>query len=180
MSGHSKWHNIKHQKQSTDVKRGKIFSKLSRLISIVAKEKGGDPNDNPQLRTAIEKAREANMPKDKIERAIKKGTGEIEGIKMEEVIYEAYGPNGIALIIKGITDNRNRTSSEIRHILNRFNGKLAASNSVKYLFDKKQEDWISKYPLEIADEKIKTQLEKLFEELDENYDVQEIYSNIKE
>ena len=134
---------------------------------------------NPKLRMAIEKAKKINMPKDNIERAIKRGSGQSEGVNIEEVLYEAYGSSGIALIIKGITDNKNRTVAEIKSILNKFNGKLAEPGSVQYLFDKKNEDWIPKYPLEITDEKTKKQLEKLFEALDENDDVQEIYSNLK-
>jgi len=180
MSGHSKWSSIKHKKAITDAKRGKIFSKMSRLISIAAKEKGPNPEDNPKLRTAIEKAREANMPKDNIEKAIKRGSGQLEGIQMEEFAYEAYGPAGIALIIEGITDNKNRATAEIRHILSRFDGKIAQVGSVKYLFDKKKDEWIPKYPVEITDEKIKKQLERLFEMLDDNDDVQEIYSNLKQ
>jgi len=179
MSGHSHWAGIKHKKSITDAKRGKIFSKISRLISMAAKEKGGDPETNPKLKLAIEKAREANMPKDNVEKAIKRGTGQLEGAKMEEVIYEAYGPAGLALIIEGITDNKNRTLAEIKHILNRFGGKLTEAGSVKYLFDRKGEDWQPKYPLEV-DQKTKEQLEKLFEALDENEDIQEIYSNLKD
>jgi YebC/PmpR family DNA-binding regulatory protein len=179
MSGHSKWQNIRFRKELVDKKRGKIFSKISRLISVTAREKGGDPETNPKLRMAIEKAKELNMPKDNIERAIKRGTGQLEGAKMEEILYEAYGPAGVALIIEGITDNKNRTLAEIKHILSRFGGKLAESGSVRYLFEKKGEDWVPKYPLEITDEKTKEQLEKLFEALDENDDVQEIYSNLK-
>jgi len=179
MSGHSHWSSIKHKKGATDIKRGKIFSKISRLINIAAREKGADPESNPRLRVAINKAKEANMPKDNIERAIKKGSGQIEGIKMEEISYEAYGPSGIALIIDVITDNKNRVLSEVKHTLSRFEGKMAETGSVKYLFDKKEEKWIPKYPVEITDEKIKSQLEKLFNALDENDDVQEIYSNLK-
>jgi len=179
MSGHSHSKTIKHRKDAVDAKRGKIFSKISRLISVAAKEKGGDPETNPKLKLAIEKAREANIPKDNIEKAIKRGTGQIEGVKIEEFTYEAYGPAGVALIIEGITDNKNRTLAEIKHILSRFGGKLANSGSVKYLFDKKGDDWLAKYPLEI-DPKTKGQLEKLFEALDENEDVQEIYSNLKD
>ncbi|MBU1176831.1 MAG: YebC/PmpR family DNA-binding transcriptional regulator [Patescibacteria group bacterium] len=179
MSGHSHWSSIKHKKGATDVKRGKIFSKISRLISIAAREKGGDLESNPRLRVAINKAKEANMPKDNIERAIKKGSGQIEGVKMEEIFYEAYGPSGIALIIEVITDNKNRALSEIKHTLSRFDGKMAETGSVKYLFDKEAEKWIPKYPIEITDEKTKSQLEKLFDALDENDDVQEIYSNLK-
>lgn len=179
MSGHSHFSSIKHKKAITDLKRGKIFSKISRLISIAAREKGGDPESNPRLRVAISKAKEANMPKDNIERAIKKGSGQIEGVKMEEIFYEAYGPSGIALIIEVITDNKNRALSEVKHALSRFDGKMAETGSVKYLFDKKAEKWIPKYPIEITDEKTKSQLEKLFNALDENDDVQEIYSNLK-
>ena len=179
MSGHSKWSTIKHKKAITDAKRGKAFSKLSRLISVAAKEKGGDPESSPKLRTAIDKAREMNMPKDNIERAIKKGIGQIGGAQIEEITYEAYGPSGIALIIEMITDNRNRTIAEIKHILNKFGGKLAEAGSVKYMFDRKGEEWLPKYPMEITDEKTQTQLEKLFEALDDNDDVQEIYSNMK-
>jgi len=179
MSGHSHWSSIKHKKGATDIKRGKIFSKISRLISIAAREKGGDPESNPKLRVAINKAKEANMPKDNIERAIKKGSGQIEGVKMEEISYEAYGPAGIALIIDIITDNKNRALSEIKHILSRFDGKMAETGSVKYLFNKEGEKWTPKYPIEITDKKTKSQLEKLFDALDENDDTQEIYSNLK-
>lgn len=179
MSGHSHSKTIKHRKDTVDAKRGKIFSKISRLISVAAKEKGGDIETNPKLKLAIEKAKEVNMPKDNIEKAIKRGTGQLEGVKMEEFIYEAYGPAGTALIIEGITDNKNRTLAEIKYILSRFGGKLANSGSVKYLFDKKGEDWLAKYPLEI-DQKTKGQVEKLFEALDENEDIQEIYSNLKD
>ncbi|MFH1671182.1 MAG: YebC/PmpR family DNA-binding transcriptional regulator [Candidatus Portnoybacteria bacterium] len=179
MSGHSHFSSIKHKKAITDAKRGKIFSKLSRLISIAAKEKGPNPEDNPKLRMAVEKARGANMPKNNIEKAIKKGSGQLEGVQMEEFIYEAYGPAGIALIIEGITDNKNRATAEVRHILSRFDGKLAQVGSVKYLFDKKGEEWVPRYPVEITEEKIKKQIERLFEMLDENDDIQEIYSNLK-
>ncbi|MAF20573.1 MAG: YebC/PmpR family DNA-binding transcriptional regulator [Parcubacteria group bacterium] len=179
MSGHSKWQNIKHKKESTDQKRGKIFSKLSRLISVAAKEKGGDPESNSKLRMAMEKAREANMPKDNIERAIKKGTGQLAGAQIEEITYEAYGPAGIALIIEVITDNRNRIIAEIKNILSKFNSKLAETGSVKYMFNRQGEEWVAKYPLEVTDEKDEKQLAKLFNALDENDDVQEIYSNLK-
>ena len=161
MSGHSHSKTIKHRKDAVDAKRGKIFSKISRLIIIATKEKGGDPETNPKLKLAIEKARAVNMPKDNIERAIKRGTGQLEGAKMEEVIYEAYGPAGAALIIEGITDNKNRTLAEIKHILNRFGGKLAAVGSVKYLFDRKGEDWQPKYPLEV-DQKNQRAIRKTF------------------
>ncbi len=179
MSGHSHWSSIKHKKGSVDAKRGKIFSKLSRLISITAKEKGPDLETNYKLRLAVEKAKEVNMPKENIDRAIKHGSGQLEGVNIEEILYEAYGPGGIALIIEGITDNKNRALAEIKHILSRFNGKLATVGSVRYLFDKKSEKWEPKYPTEITDQKIKEQVEKLFVALNENDDIQEIYSNLK-
>jgi len=177
MSGHSKWSKVKHQKAITDARKGKIFSKMAKMIAVAAR-KGGDPNMNPTLRIAIEQARSVNMPNDNIERAIKKGTGANKESQLKEITYEAYGPNGTPLIIEAVTDNKNRTLSEIKHILSNLGGKLAESGSVKYLFDKKEEDWIPKYSTEVTDEKLKEQLEKLFEALDEHEDVKEIYSNI--
>lgn len=137
MSGHSHWASIKHKKGAADEKRGKVFSKLARLISVAAKEKGGDPESNPKLRLAIEQAKSVNMPKDNIERAIKKGTGELEGEKLEEITFEAFGPGGIAIIIEGITDNKKRALEEVRQTLNRHQGKLAGEGSVKWLFERK-------------------------------------------
>lgn len=242
MSGHSHFSTIKRKKEITDAKRGKVFSKLARQILIAAKEKGGDIETNSSLRMIIEKAKGLNMPKDNIERAIKKGTGELEGEKLEEILYEAYGPGGIAIIIEGITDNKNRTLLEIKQILNSTQGKLANSGSVKWMFERKgsialnkeqdagkddlemrvieagaqdfswieQEDgkyleiytkiedleivkkqleeqgikidstsldWDAKELVQI-NEKQKNTAEKLFEELDENDAVQEIYSNL--
>lgn len=177
MSGHSKWSKVKHQKAITDVRKGKIFSKMAKMIAVAAR-KGRDPETNSSLRLAIEQARAVNMPKENIERAIKRGTGEDKKEQLEEVTYEAYGPNGTPLIIETITDNRNRALSEIKHILSNFGGKLAEAGSVKYLFDKKGEDWVPKYPMGITDEKLKEQLTKLFEALDEQDDVREIYSNV--
>ena len=177
MSGHSKWSKIKHQKAVTDVRKGKIFSKMAKMIAITAR-KGGDPDMNPSLRLAIEKARQVNMPNDNIQRAIKKGTGEDKSTQLEEIVYEAYGPNGTPLIIEVITDNKNRTLAEIKHILNNHNGKLAEVGSVKYMFEKQGDEWKPKYSIDITDEGLKNQLEKLFEILDENEDVKEIYSNV--
>ena len=137
MSGHSKWSQIKHKKAITDAKKGKLFSKLSNLISVVARQKGGDPDTNPQLRLTIEKARSFNMPSENIERAIKKGLGELEGIKMEELTIEAYGPAGTALIIEALTDNKNRTVSEIKYLLSQHGGKMAEAGSVLWLFERK-------------------------------------------
>jgi len=243
MSGHSHFSSIKYKKEITDKKRGQVFSKFSRLISVAAKEGGSDPATNTRLRLAIEQSKSINLPKDNIERAIKRGVGELVGKKLEEVTLEAYGPGGIAIIIEGITDNRNRTLSEIKQILNQNGGKLAGGGSVKWLFERKgcvivnpreQADEIKdkeKLELEIIEagaediywhddlldvytkpeeiEKVKKNLEKkqikidsalldwvakkmievegknkeacqkLFEQLDENDAVQDVYSNLK-
>jgi len=235
MSGHSHWATVKHTKGAEDAKRSKAFSKMACVIIIAAKEGGGDPVSNAKLRTAIEQAKKINMPKDKIEKSIKKGTGELEGGKMEQVTFEAYGPNNIALIIEGITDNKNRALGEVKKILSQYNGKLANEGSVKWMFDRKgviaikmggrseddlemeaidagaedieaQEEiiyiytdpieldnvkknleekgieidssslgWIAKETLKIEN---KESFEKLMEALDDNDDVQDIYSNI--
>jgi len=237
MSGHSKWANIKHRKESVDKKKGKIFSTMAKMITIAAKN-GGDPEMNPGLRLAIEKAKSVNMPNDNIERAIKKGTGKDKEEQLEEVFYEAFGPNGIPLIIEAITDNKNRTLSELRHILLQYNGRMGETGSVKWMFNQKgvielslgsknkeelelmaidagaedvkwiddilevytkpedlenakknleksgikienvSLDWVPKDEITIEDESVKKQLEKLFETLDENEDVKEIYSNV--
>jgi len=242
MSGHSHWAGIKHKKQAEDQKRGKIFSKLSRMISVAARE-GTDPEMNPKLRQALEEAKSFNMPKENIERAIKRGIGELEGTKLEEVNYEAFGPGGVAIIIEGITDNKNRTFQEIKQVLQKYNGKLVESGAVKWLFTRKGAitinpndqnsitkedlelkaievgaediywhktenlldiytkpeeldkvkknleaqgikiesvslDWVPKDPIEV-NEKDREILNKLFEELDENDAVQNIYSNLE-
>lgn len=242
MSGHSKWSQIKHKKALTDAKKGQIFSKLARLIAVAARQKGSDPNTNAQLRLAVEKARAFNMPSENIERAIKKIAGEVGGSKMEEITVEAYGPTGIALIIEGVTDNKNRTISEIKYILSQHGGKMAEAGSVHWLFERKGTlvinlsgsglskeslellvidcgaqdlrwqtedlleiytkiedlekikkelelkniklesaslDWVPKNEVEIKNQKTKERIEKLFEALEENDDVNEIYSNLK-
>jgi YebC/PmpR family DNA-binding regulatory protein len=143
MAGHSKWKQIKHYKAATDAKRGAQFTKLIREITVAAKQGGGDPGGNPRLRTAIENARAASMPKDNIERAIKKGTGELEGVQFNEVMYEGYGPGGVALIIQTVTDNPTRTVAEIRHKLSRGGGNLGASNSVSWMFDRRGQIYIN-------------------------------------
>ena len=240
MSGHSHWATVKRGKEIEDKKRGKIFSKLTRIISLAAKEGGKDPQANAKLQAAILKAKEANMPRDNIDRAIKKGAGELAGeaMQFEEVIFEALGPAGVAVIITGITDNKNRTLGEIKQILARNNAKLAGEGAVKWQFERKgvisaasenldkegvelaaieagaddikwqdggveiytmPEDlekvkralegkgvktgesaieWVPKEAVE-ADEKTKEQCERLFEALDDNDAVQDIYSNIK-
>jgi YebC/PmpR family DNA-binding regulatory protein len=137
MSGHSHWATIKHKKGAIDAKRGKMFSKLSRAIIIAARHGGGDPETNLKLRYAIDKARQVSMPKDNIERAIKRGTGEMEGLTFEEILYEGYGPGGVAVLVDVLTDNRNRTASEIRKIFERSGGKLGSAGCVGYLFERK-------------------------------------------
>jgi len=243
MAGHSKWSQIKHKKAVADKKKAAIFAKISRLISVAVKEKGdADPETNPKLRMAITMAQEANMPKGNIERSIEKASGKGEGQNLEEIFIEAYGPGGVALIIKTITDNRNRTLAEIRHILNKHQGKVASEGAVMWLFEnvgrisvnsysneeelgliaielgaqdikkevgeKKEKlviitkpedldkikislkekgvlikevmlDLIPKGELVSLDENLKEGLEKLFSDLDEQDDVQEIYSNLK-
>jgi YebC/PmpR family DNA-binding regulatory protein len=242
MSGHSHWATIKNQKGAADIKRGQIFSKMARLISIAVKEGGIDPDKNPKLRLAIEKAKSLNMPKDNVDRAIKKGSGELaEGIQLEEISFEIFGPNGIGIIVETISDNKNRTLSEIKKTLNLTNSKLAGEGAVKWLFNRKgvlvfnteqtgkskeelemmaieagaddiswhensleiitriedlekikgaltekgltvesaSLDWVAKDLIELP-EKEKAACEKLFELLDENDSVQEVYSNLKD
>ena len=137
MAGHSKWKQIKHYKAATDKKRGAMFTKLIREITVAAKAGGGDPGGNPRLRTAIDNAKAASMPKENIERAVKKGTGELEGVDYVDVLYEAYGPGGVALMIQALTDNPTRTVADVRFKLSRGGGNLGATNSVSYLFDRK-------------------------------------------
>jgi YebC/PmpR family DNA-binding regulatory protein len=135
MSGHSKWSTIKRKKGAADAKRGQLFTKIARELTVAAREGGADPASNFQLRLIMEKAKRANMPKDNIERAIKRGTGELKGEELEEMMYEGYAPNGIALLLSTLTDNRNRAVADIRRILNRTGGKMAESGAVSYLFD---------------------------------------------
>ena len=134
MSGHSKWSTIKRKKGAKDAQRSRMFSKLIKEVTVAAKLGGGDPDGNPRLRLAIQRARDANMPADNIKRAVQKGTGELEGVQYEEILYEAFGPGGVALLLEALTDNRNRTVGEIRHALDRRGGKLATSGSVSHLF----------------------------------------------
>jgi|Deesub1362A_J573_1020465.scaffolds.fasta_scaffold00027_8 YebC/PmpR family DNA-binding regulatory protein len=137
MAGHSKWAQIKHKKAHTDAKKGKLFSKIVKEISVAARIGGGDPDGNPRLRAAIDKAKEANMPQENIKRAIMKGTGELPGASYEEAVYEGYGPNGVAVYITALTDNKNRTVSEIRHIMSKNGGNLGEAGCVAWMFDKK-------------------------------------------
>jgi len=137
MSGHSKWHSIKHKKAAADSKRGKMFTKIIREIQVAARIGGGDLTSNPRLRNIVSEAKSINMPKDNIEKAIKKGTGELEGSTYEEKSYEGYGPGGVAILIQTLTDNGNRTTAEIRHLFSRCNGNLGTSGSVAWMFERK-------------------------------------------
>jgi YebC/PmpR family DNA-binding regulatory protein len=165
MSGHSKWSTIKRKKGAADAKRGQMFTKLIRELTVAARTGGGDPTGNPRLRTAILAARNQNMPKDNIENAIKKGTGELEGVTYEEAVYEGYGPGGVAILVNVMTDNKNRTAAAVRSFFSKCDGKMAAPNSVAYLFHKKglisldkeavNEDQVMELALEAGAEDIK-------------------------
>jgi YebC/PmpR family DNA-binding regulatory protein len=137
MSGHSKWHTIKHKKGAADAKRGKIFTRIIKELTVAARNGGADPDSNPRLRTIIAEARSVNMPQDNIKRAIRRGTGEEEGVSYDEITYEAYGPGGVAIMIETLTDNKNRTVGEMRHTLTKYGGKLGETNSVARMFEKK-------------------------------------------
>ncbi len=137
MSGHSKWHTIKHKKGAADAKRGKVFTRIIKELTVAARNGGGDPGMNPRLRTIIADAKASNMPRENIERAIRRGTGEEPGVSYEEITYEGYGPGGVAILIEVVTDNKNRSVGEIRHLLGKYNGNLAAENSVAWMFSRK-------------------------------------------
>lgn len=169
MAGHSKWANIQHRKNAQDAKRGKLFTKLIREITIAARMGGGEASTNPRLRTAIDKALDANMTRDTIDRAIKRGSGELEGPAMEEIRYEGYGPNGVAVIVDCLTDNRNRTVAEVRHAFSKCGGNLGTDGSVAYLFAEKgvltfapgnDEDRILEVALEVGAEDVVTNDDK--------------------
>jgi len=238
MSGHSHWAGIKHKKQLADLQKGKVFSKLAKEIEIAARS-GKNPEMNPKLRMAIEKAKEAKMPSENIEKAIKRGCGELSGEKLEEILFEAYGPGGIAIIIEGISNNKNKALNEIKQILNQNGGKLVSEGAIKWMFERKgciaikisnfqnkdeleitaieagaedlywhddildvytkvedlekvkknleekgvkiescSLDWVPKEKIQV-EEKTKESCQKLFEALDENEAIQEIYSNLK-
>ncbi len=178
MSGHSKWSTIKHKKGTADAKRGKIFTKLIKEVTTAARLGGGDPDGNPRLRKAIDLAKAANMPGDNLDRAIKKGTGELEGVVYEELMYEGYGPEGVAIVIECMTDNKNRTVADIRHLFTKHNGNLGENGCVAWMFDK--------IGL-IVIEKSKTSEEKLMEiaidagaeDIKEEDDVFEVYTSVE-
>lgn len=175
MSGHSKWQQIKRQKGVTDAKKSQVFSKLARMISVAAR-KGENPDMNSELRMAVEKAKSVNMPLENIERAIKRGAGKLEGAQLENVRYEAHGPAGVAMIIEAITDNRNRSLSEIKRILSLYGAKLSEPGSVLWAFEYKNGKWEPKNTLELGENDVQS-LNKLLEALDNHDDVQEIYTN---
>ena len=137
MSGHSKWHTIKHKKGAADAKRGRVFTRIIKELTVAARAGGGDPETNPRLRTIVADAKQVNMPADNIKRAIRRGTGEEPGVQYEEITYEGYGPGGVALLIEAMTDNKNRTVGEIRHLLGKYGGNLGEANSVRRMFEKK-------------------------------------------
>jgi len=176
MSGHSKWSTIKRKKAKEDAKRGQIFTKLIREITTAARLGGGDEETNPRLRSAIDDAKSANMPQSNIERAIKKGTGELPGVVYEEKIYEGYGPGGVAIMIDTLTDNNNRTTSEVRHILTKYNGNLGESGCVSWMFDKKGLLTVNKNDIG-EDELMELVLEAGAEDMDTEDDVYEIVTS---
>ncbi|MCX6383801.1 MAG: YebC/PmpR family DNA-binding transcriptional regulator [Actinobacteria bacterium] len=175
MSGHSKWHSIKHKKAKEDAKRGNIFGKLSRLISVAAREGGsGDPNNNNGLANAIAKAKEYNLPQDNIERAIKKGTGEMAGIKFEHMTYEGYGPGGIAVMVDITTENKNRTAADIRSIFSRSNGSLGELGCVAWMFERKAVITVDKESVKDYDDFMLKSIDsgaEDIEETDESYEI---------
>lgn len=174
MSGHNKWSKIKHKKAASDAVKSKIYSKLVKLIQVESKLAGGDVT-SPGLRAAIDKAKAENMPKDNIERAVKKGASS-DTAAMEEVMYEAYGPGGSALVITGLTDNKNRTAPEIKHILTKNGLQLATPGSATWAFEKTSEGWEPKQSTPISEED-GVKLERLIEELEDNDDVQDVFTN---
>ncbi len=176
MSGHSKWSQIKHQKAAGDAKKSKAFAKIARSISIAARN-GKDPAMNSVLRDAIAKAKEINMPSENIQKAVKRGTGELkEGGALEEVLYEIFGPGGCAILVEGITDNKNRTLAEVRHILSEHGLQLAGAGSCAWAFNRTNEGWQSKHTVEISKED-QEKIKSLLEEIDELEDIQDITTN---
>lgn len=176
MSGHSKWHTIKHKKGAIDAKRGKVFTKLIKEITVASRDGGGDVDMNPRLRKAVTDAKAENMPNDTIDRAVKRGTGELEGVNYEEITYEGYGPNGVAVLIETMTDNRNRTVAEIRHLFSKNGGNLGESNSVAWMFDRKGYIVVDKVA-KSEDELFEIVIEAGAEDLKDEGDVFEIFTN---
>lgn len=174
MAGHNKWSKIKNRKAVTDARKSKIFTKMVRLLTVEAKKAKGNI-ESPGLRTAIEKAKSVNVPNENIERAIKKATDASSG-EMESVTYEAYGPGGVAIIIEGLTDNRNKAAAEVKHILSKHGTALAGTGSASWAFEKTREGWVPKTTAPISEEDF-AKLEMLVEELEDNDEVQEVFTN---
>ena len=173
MAGHSKWANIKHKKSAEDAKRGKIFTKIVKEIIVAARMGGGDPDANPRLRTVLEKAKQNNLPKENIDRAIKKGTGDLEGVNYEENAYEGYGPGGAAVYVESLSDNKNRTVADIRHIFSKHGGSMGENGCVSWVFDKK--GWIPVKKSDASEETLmETALEAGAEDIRDEEDVFEI------
>lgn len=177
MAGHSKWANIKHKKEKEDARRGKLFTKLSRQISVAAREGGPDPAANARLRLAIEKARAVNMPMENIERAIKRGTGELEGANYEELIYEGYGPGGVAIMLEIMTDNRNRTASEVRHLFSRYGGNLGETGCVAWMFERRGLITIDRRSVQDEDALLLAAAEAGADDVKSNDDQFEVYTD---
>lgn len=178
MSGHSKWATIKNRKAAVDAKRGKIFSIISKQITVAVREGGGgDPATNPRLRLALEKARSENMPNANIQKAIDKGLGKGGGAVIEEVLYEGYGPGGVGFLVKALTDNRNRTSSEIKTLFDRNGGSLAGPGAVSYMFERSADGYVAKVTIPVAGD-VKVKVEQLTELIDDQEDVEAVYTNL--
>ena len=177
MSLHSKWANIKRKKAALDSKRADNWNKILRILVVAAKKGGGDPNSNPSLRLAVEKAKEARMPKENIEKAIKRGTGELEGVSYEEVTYEGFGPDAGAFLIQCLTDNKNRTVAELRTILSKNGGSLGAIGSTSYIFEDPENPI---FKVKITSKENEESLDKILDALDDNDDVQEVFTNYEE
>ena len=178
MSGHSKWHSIRHKKAAVDAKRGKIFTKLIKEITVAARIRGGDVEANPRLRTAVQAAKDANMPFDNISRAIKKGTGELPGQSYEGAVYEGYGTGGVAVFVEALTDNKNRTVAEVRHIFSKHGGSLGENGSVQWMFDKR--GYVCVDTKDVSEEKLlEVALEAGAEDMDQEGDTFAIYCTIE-
>jgi len=190
MSGHSKWAGIKHKKASIDAKRGQIFSKIIREITVAARQAGGDPGGNPRLRMAMDKARAVNMPQDNIKKAIQRGTGELPGVAYEELVYEGYGPGGVAVLVEVTTDNKNRTTAEVRKTFSRHGGNLGDAGCVGWMFNKKgyitvdknkiKEEELIEIALESGAEDVKANDEDLFEIITQPRDFEKVKKTLKE
>ncbi len=179
MSGHSKWSTIKHKKGAADAKRGKVFTKLIKEVTTAARLGGGDPGGNPRLRKAIDEAKSNNMPGDNIDRAIKKGTGELEGVIYEEVTYEGYGPEGVAVLVEVMTDNKNRTVADVRHLFSKFNGNLGENGCVAWMFDSVGLIVVEKSAT-TEDQLMEVALEAGAEDIDEEDDRFEVRTSVEE